>query len=109
MIVDLRTHVQMDSEINRSSSITNPQAAVHPHPQPFGDSREHMGSILYPRVRPVRHRVHRTPPPLQDAASPHIDPAPTSDETRDNARRPQPDALQTSPSADEPPGVNDTR
>ena len=93
MIVDLRTHVQMDSEINRSSSITNPQGAIHAHSQPCGDSREHMGSILYPRIRPVRHKAHRTAlPPQQEAATAHVEPTPaTADETQDKARRAQPE------------------
>ncbi len=103
MIVDLRTHVQMDSEINRSSSIASPQAAVHTHPQPFGDSREHMGSILYPRVRPVRHRVHRAPPPQQDAATPRIEPAKASaDGIQDKTCPPQSGTVQGEPNADEP-------
>jgi len=87
----------MDSEVNRSSSITNPQAAIGTHSQPFGDSREHMGSILYPRVRPVRHRVHRGPPQQQDAATAHIESTPaTADETQDEVRQAQPEAGQVS-------------
>jgi len=93
----------MDSEINRSSSITGPQAAIHTHSQPFGDSREHMGSILYPRVRPVRHRVHRSEQPLQqDAMSAETEPVQaTGGEARDKASQPQPRAAEAPANAHE--------
>jgi hypothetical protein len=97
----------MDSEIDRNPSIAGPEAVVRTNSQPFGDSRDHMGSILYPRVRPVRHRAHRSPqPPQPDATTAQTDPTQAAtDETPDKACQSQPEAGQVPPNADKSLGA----
>jgi len=92
----------MDSTISRPSPITDSQARIRTHLHPFGDSREHMGWILYPRVRAVRRRVYRsTPLSQQAAAAMEIQPAQSTGETPDKACRPQTDAGQAIANADQ--------
>ncbi len=77
----------------------NSKAQAHGAPYEYGDSREHMGWVLYPRIRIPRRRLLKSPhvPPPDTLSADAPPPGPTAEEA------PTPDAGPHLNRDDQPP------